>query len=383
MLVLTEKESSDQGVMCRHFRVCGGCKFQHIPYEVQLQTKVKAIQECFNKEPEPIIACDSPWRYRNKMEFSFSQSRAGDQFLGLMKSRGRVENLEECYLTSEWFIETLSRVRQWWETEKITAYYPPTNSGVLRTLTLREGIRTGEKMAMLTVSDESFDISSFLEAFPQVDALILRKQFVQKKCPTRFESQVLRGEDHIHEILYDSDGSTYRFRIRGASFFQPNTRQAEKIYQKAIACAELTGSETVLDLYCGTGSLGIYASKHVKQVLGIEIVAEAVLDAKANLTLNNVTNMEILEGDVGELLEKIHLQPSVVFVDPPRAGLGSKTIEHLLRLKPQKIVYVSCNPISQAADCLALSGYKIVSLQPIDQFPHTPHVENIALLVQT
>lgn len=382
MLVLTEKESSEQGVMCRHFRVCGGCKFQHIPYDLQLQTKVKAIHECFLKEPAPIIPCDPPWRYRNKMEFSFSESRAGDQFLGLMKSRGRVENLEECYLTSVWFIETLTSVRKWWEKEKTKAYHPPTNTGVLRTLTLREGIRTGEKMAMLTVSDESFDYTSFVEAFPQVDALILRKQIVQKKCPTRFESQILRGIDHIHEILYDNEGSAYRFRIRGSSFFQPNTCQAEKIYQKAIACASLKGSETVLDLYCGTGSIGIFASKHVAKVLGIEIVSEAVLDAKANLTLNKVNNMEILEGDVGDLLQNVHVPPTVVFVDPPRVGLGPKTIEHLLRLKPEKIVYVSCNPVSQAADCLALIGYKIVLLQPVDQFPHTPHVENIALLIR-
>lgn len=368
---------------CRHFGVCGGCKYQHIPYDQQLIQKEFFVSHCFGREVSPIRPADEPWRYRNKMEFSFAQARNGTKFLGLMKSRGKVENLDECYLTTPWFLHIVKQVREWWQERELHAYHPPTNTGLLRTLTLREGIRTGEKMVMLTISEETFDeqqISSFVDAIPQVDALILRQQIVKKKTPTRFVERVLRGSDHIHEILYNAYNDAYRFRIRGASFFQPNTLQAERIYQMAMECADLSEEANVLDLYCGTGSLGIFAARRAKQVMGIEIVPEAVQDAHVNLKLNGISNMEVVQGDVGVVLDQLSFKPTLVFVDPPRAGLGPKALAHLLSLKPEKIIYISCNPTSQAADCAALTGYEIVTLQPIDQFPQTPHVENIAVL---
>jgi 23S rRNA (uracil1939-C5)-methyltransferase len=372
------------GPKCRHFGLCGGCRLQHIPYDAQLAEKEAYVAACFNLPTKPILPAKSAWRYRNKMEFSFSQSKKGEKFLGLMRERGRVENLEECHLTSPWFTETLKKVRTWWQKTDLSAYHPHTNQGLMRTLILREGIRTKEKMAMLTISEAPFEsahLDSFIDALVDVDALILRKQIIKKKTPTRFEEHVLRGVNHIHELLYDDAGRALIFRIRGASFFQPNTSQAEKIYQYAVASAHLTHNDHVLDLYCGTGSLGIFASRYSKQVVGIEIIPEAVQDAKENLKLNAISNMEILEGDVGERLSTLSFQPSVVFVDPPRAGLGAKTLAQLQALGPRKIIYVSCNPSTQAADCQALQNYEIHSLQPIDQFPHTPHVENIALLL--
>lgn len=367
---------------CRHFRQCGGCQFQHIPYDEQLAHKKKFVSHCFGREVEPIIPCEPWWRYRNKMEFSFGQSKSGDKFLGLMKQRGRVENLSECFLTNPWFVEVLENVRLWWQQSPLDAYFPPGNRGLLRTLTLREGIRSREKMVVLTVSEEEFEesaIQEFIDSMPPIDSLILRKQIIQKKVPTRFEERTLHGKNSIQEHLYDADGKKYHFQIRAASFFQPNTLQAETIYQKAIESALLSGNEEIFDLYCGTGSIGIFASKHSARVFGIEIVPEAVEDAQANLLLNGITNMQVAVGDAGEWLKDPTFSPSAVFVDPPRAGLGPKTVEQLKDLKPEKIVYISCNPVSQAADCEAL-GYDILSLQPVDQFPHTPHIENIALL---
>ncbi len=368
---------------CRHFRICGGCQFQHIPYDEQLFHKEKFIESCFGRKVQPIIAAHPVWRYRNKMEFSFSEDKAGTQYLGLMKKRGRVENLEECFLTNPWFIEVLQNVRAWWEEEGIQAYFPPGNRGLLRTLTVREGLRTGEKMVMLTVSEDAFSESarvSFVEALPNISSVILRRQIVQKGVPTRFEEEVLSGANHIHEILYTEKETAYKFRIRGASFFQPNTCQAEMIYQKAIEVAHLENDERVYDLFCGTGAIGMFASSSAGRVAGIEIVPEAVDDAQYNLAQNGIGNMEIVLGDVGDQLKNLPFEPTTVFVDPPRVGLGNKTIGHLLQLKPPKIVYISCNPVSQAEDCKALIDYEVESLQPIDQFPHTPHVENIALL---
>jgi 23S rRNA (uracil1939-C5)-methyltransferase len=369
-------------IKCKHFGVCGGCKYQHLPYEAQLSQKQAFVNSCFDRAAEPILASDPFWHYRNKMEFSFAQSKKGEKFLGLMKQRGRVENLDECYLTDQWFIETLKQVRDWWQKSALDAYYPPANKGILRNLTLRQGMRTDEKMAILTISEAPFDdvaLSAFIEAVGEIDALILRKQIIQKKRPTRFEERLVKGKPYIHELLQESSGAYLKFRIRGASFFQPNSFQAERLYQKAIACAELNDNELVLDLYCGTGSLGMFASRQAAHVLGIEIVPEAVQDAHANLKENGISNMEVLEGDVGEKLAHI-AHSDVIFVDPPRVGLGPKTIKHLLALKPKKIVYVSCNPASQSADCANLSEYEVCYLQPIDQFPHTAHVENIALL---
>ncbi len=368
---------------CSHFRICGGCRFQHVAYDEQLAQKREFIRTCFGRSVEKVLPCEPPWRYRNKMEFSFSQARSGEKFLGLMKSRGRVENLTECHLTHPWFAEALCAVREWWQDTPLNAYYPPLNQGALRTLTLREGTHTGEKMAVLTISEEPIEeryLVDFAETLPHIDALILRRQIIQKKTPTRFEEQVLRGKDHIHELLHDAEGRTYRFRIKAASFFQPNTLQAEVVYNQAIALAELRRQDEILDLYCGTGSLGIFTAPHVARVVGIEIIQEAVEDAHVNMDINGISNMQVLAGDVGVSLEKIAFQPSTVIVDPPRVGLGPTAISHLLRLNPKKIVYVSCNPVSQAADCASLLGYELVCLQPVDQFPHTPHVENIALL---
>ena len=369
---------------CRHFRICGGCQFQHIPYDEQLAHKEAFVSQCFGRKVESILPCEPAWRYRNKMEFSFAQSKSGEKFLGLMKRRGRVENLEECFLTHPWFIEILKKVREWWQKSDLNAYHPPTNQGVLRTLIVRRGIHSGETMVVLTLSEEPFNeeaLTTFVESLPLVDALILRRQIIRKKIPTRFEERVLRGRNHIHEKIHDAQMRPYLFRIRAASFFQPNTIQAETIYQKVMEYGDWKNSEHILDLYCGTGSLGIFASRHVERVHGIELINEAVEDAQVNLALNNVTNMEILEGDVAERLGDFSFHPTSIIIDPPRAGLGPKTIACLHRLNAEKIIYVSCNPVTQAADCQAL-GYAITHLQPIDQFPHTPHIENIALLTR-
>jgi 23S rRNA (uracil1939-C5)-methyltransferase len=353
-------------------------------YRDQLAAKEALIAALFQQEVHPILPMSTPWYYRNKMEFSFSQSKKGERFLGLMKKRGKVEDLKECHLTHNWFMETLRILRSWWESTGIEAYHPFRNQGILRTVTLREGVRTGEKLIMLTVAEPALtkeEQASLVNALPGIETIILRRQIIQKKVPTFFEEKILKGSGYIHECLFSAKRRQFFFRIRGPSFFQPNTLQAEAIYKKALECAQLKGHERVLDLYCGIGSIGIFASDQAAQVVGIEIVPEAIDDLRANLALNQVTNMEVILGDVGEKLASLSFLPDVVFVDPPRAGLGCKTIAHLLALQPKKIVYISCNPSTQAADCQKLSAvYKIASLQPIDQFPHTPHIENIALL---
>lgn len=369
---------------CLHFGSCGGCLFQHVPYQDQVVQKQNFIKNLFGLEPDPIISCEPHWGYRNKMEFSFSEAKDGKKFLGLFQkgARGRVVQLEECFLTGSWFLDALKKVYEWWQRSGLKAYRPFANEGLLRTLTLREGVYTGEKMLVLTISGNECEVvypflEEFTKLFEECDSLILRKQFVQKKVPTRFVEETLLGKSFIYECLQDEEGKKWKFKIRPSSFFQPNTHQASLLLQQAVKHIE---GGTVFDLYCGTGSIGIFASSKATKVVGIEIVPDSIRDAKDNMEENKITNMEVVLGDVEKELVKIPTRPDTVIVDPPRAGLTDKTIEILKEIGPKKIIYISCNPVSQVENCVKL-GYKILSLQPVDQFPHTPHIENIAILV--
>ncbi|MBS0623732.1 MAG: 23S rRNA (uracil(1939)-C(5))-methyltransferase RlmD [Verrucomicrobia bacterium] len=379
MLLLSQPQTC-----CRHFGRCGGCTYQHLSYQEQLENKQIAIQQLFG-QAEPIIGCDHPWQWRNKMEFSFSQNRAGDRFLGLMikNSRGKVETLSECWIAQPWMVEVLQRVLTWWEQQSLQAYHPPTDRGALRTLTLREGIHTGEKMIVLTVCGHpEFALteaqkSAFLEAVGPHTSVILRAQITARKTPTRFEQTLLYGTEFIQERLQNAKGESYLFKIRAASFFQPNTLQAQKLYQKALE--PLHQEKVVLDLYCGTGTLGIFAAQFAEQVVSVELVPEAVEDAKSNMVTNCVQNMTVYQGAVEHYLDKLPAA-STIILDPPRCGLSDQGVQELCSLKPKKIIYISCNPQTQKKNIDAMEGYRIVGVQPVDQFPHTPHMENIVFL---
>ncbi len=396
--------SSDRAApKCVHFGLCGGCRWQHVPYSMQLCKKQSIIEKLFGpwfaeSVLRPIIPCDPPWNYRNKMEFSFSSDSMGNRYLGLMmdSGRGKVFNLTECHLPSPWFAGVLTFVRKWWKESGLNAYHPHKNEGSLRTLTLREGVRSGQKMAILTVSGnpeyalDNTHLMSFVkavrEALPNEDpSVFLVIHQIAKGKQTQFYEVHLGGEEFIQEKLKVRD-QEWIFQISPRAFFQPNTYQAEKIYQKVIEMASVSPSDIVYDLYCGTGTLGIIVSKMVKRVFGIELSPEALLDARENAKINQCSNIEFIQGDVGKVLGSQTLpSPDIVMVDPPRAGLDKKALETIGALKAQKIVYVSCNPVTQAAgvDELIKMGYHLKVIQPVDQFPQTLHMENIVLLCRS
>ncbi|MCE5315816.1 MAG: 23S rRNA (uracil(1939)-C(5))-methyltransferase RlmD [Parachlamydia sp.] len=402
---------------CIHFGTCGGCRWQHMPYELQLAQKEAGIRHAFarlltpNVDVKPIVPCDPPWQYRNKMEFTFSSDAAGNRYLGLImdSSRGKVINLTECHLVNPWFIEALTVVRSWWADSGLLAYRPSHDAGSLRTLTLREGMRTGDRMAILTVSGNP----DFALKRPQLDSLVatlrqavepkdpactlaifLRIHQIAKGMPTNFYEMQLYGPDFIKEELQVAcdvalPSAPLKFKISPGAFFQPNTFQAERLYSLALQLADIPKGSVVYDLYCGTGTLGIAASQLASQVIGIELSLESSLDAKTNAQMNGCENVTILPGNVPDVLAKIrqeksHPLPDLVIVDPPRAGLGPDALRHLAELSAPKILYVSCNPVTQSADIQVLceAGYHLTLLQPVDQFPHTPHVENIAVLIR-
>lgn len=376
---------------CAHAKMCGGCCWQQMDYPAQLRVKGERVRTAFGgKVPvEPMIGCDSPWGYRNKMEFTFSENRAGTRFLGLMIAQAEpyVFNLTECHLVNPWMAEMVLAVRNWWETSGLKAYNPPEDSGSLRYLTLREGMRTGEQMVVLNVSGNAefalhrAQLDSFVAAVQgQGRSVFLRIHQTKKGRPTQFFEMHLNGKDHIVEELH-LKGGKLSFKISPISFFQPNTLQAEKLYDAALSF--LGESEVVYDLYCGTGTLAMGASQKAKRVIGIEISPEAVLDAEENGLRNGIGNVKFYQGDVGQVLSQLkEPRPDVVLVDPPRAGLDPLALHHLKGLLPKKIIYISCNPLTQASNIEELRqvGYQIRRLQPVDQFPHTYHIENIAVL---
>ncbi|CUI17701.1 hypothetical protein PNK_2097 [Candidatus Protochlamydia naegleriophila] len=397
---------------CIHFAACGGCRWQQMPYELQLQQKEEWIKSYLKPYLHDDVSWHSiipsaPWHYRNKMELTFSSDKAGHRYLGLILAgtRGHVFQMQECYLPSPWFAETAQVVSRWWNESGLEAYYSGKDTGSLRTLTLREGQRTGDRMVMLTVSGNAHyalnkqQLQSFVQALRdtiepkdplQELSIFLRIQQIAKGRPTNFYEMLLYGPDHIRETLYlpveGQPPQPLHFRISPSAFFQPNTAQAERLYERALKLADLTSDSLVYDLYCGTGTLGICAAKHVKQVVGIELSPESVLDARENLKENGLSNVVIRAGDVGQVLANLAQEtkqhPDVVMVDPPRAGLDPKAIEHVLALQAPKLIYISCNPATQAAnlDPLLKGGYRLQAVQPVDQFPQTVHVENIVVL---
>ncbi len=394
---------------CRHVPLCGGCAWQEMDYAAQLATKQQWVAKLFSDALSPrtvlhpILGCMDPWRYRNKMEFSFSQDAQGTRYLGLMLrgSRGKVFNLLECHLTSTWFANAVQATRSWWESSSLLAYHPHRNTGSLRTLTLREGRHTGSKMAILTISGQpEFALSrpqmlqwaKALSATAPKDQPIscfIRIQQAIKGQPTQFYEIHLSGPEFLLEELHldtQANLAPLTLQISPQSFFQPNTLQAEVLYSRALALAKPDPDAHILDLYCGTATIGMAFARCVQQVTAIELNPYAILDAEANCARNQLENIRLLKGDAGEKLAEVLQEGSrpfdLIIVDPPRTGLGPKALQTVLQAHAPRLLYIACNPLTQAEEVKTLlaHGYRLEAIQPVDQFPHTPHLENIALL---
>ena len=384
---ILEKSKDRVEPRCAHFTSCGGCSLQHVSYPRQLQEKEEKVRSLFpGEEVRPIIGMGDPWKYRGKMEYTFSQNREGDKFLGLIKpkSRGFVENLTECHLVDDWFVECLVRVRKFWEESSLEAYHLHKDTGALQTLTLRKGIFTQSKMAILTVSGNADfaltkdQIAAFVAAIDDENcAIFLQIKCISKGTPTRFYEMHLSGPAFFEEKLLGK-----RFMLSPKAFFQPNPEMAEKFFEHIKGALHLTGKEKLLDLFAGVGTISMLLADQVEHVVAVEIGKEAVCDARENIEALGIENIEIYADDVSNFIRERgeYFVPDVVTIDPPRSGMGKVAIDFLEEMGPQKIAYLSCNPVSQQEDIEKLVSYKIVSIQPFDQFPHTPHLENLVIL---
>jgi len=380
---------------CRHFGVCGGCRFQDLAYEAQIAAKEQQVRDALTRigrivDPplDPIVPAASQFGYRNKLEYSFT--RIGDELdLGFHRA-GRwdeVIGIEECLLTTDLGNAVRLAVRGWAREEKLEPYDQVTGQGYLRHLVYREGRNTGQALVLLvTGPGERFEKGYFVDVlrrFPEVRSV----HWAVNDTPaerTNVPSQLLWGAEAIEEEILG-----LRFRIRPGAFFQTNTEMAEQLYELARAYVGLEGTENVFDLYCGTGTIGLALAARARAVWGVEISEESVACAIENAELNGIENARFFAGNVGQSLEELgeHAgRPDVVVVDPPRAGLVGKALRRTGGLQANRIVYVSCNPTTLASDVQVLRdefGYELVRTRPVDMFPHTPHVESVSLLERT
>lgn len=392
--------------MCRHFGTCGGCRWQNLPYERQLEFKQEEVVENLRRigkvELEnvcDIIGSERQLGYRNKLEFTFSTKRfltreevaAG----GVLEQRpalgfhapglfDKVVDVEKCHLQGAPSNEIRNFIRAYALEHGLSFYDIRQQEGFLRTLIVRTA-STGEVMVVVAFGHEDEAareglLEAVKEAFPEVTSLMY---VVNEKCNDNLTDQEIlcyHGRDHIFEEM-----EGLRFKIGAKSFYQTNSAQAYNLYKRTRELAGLTGNETVYDLYTGTGTIANFVARQARQVVGIEYVPEAIEDARMNSEINGIGNTVFYAGDMKEVLNEEliarHGRPDVVITDPPRAGMHPDVVATILRAAPQRIVYVSCNSATQARDLQLMdAAYAVKAVQPVDMFPHTHHVENIVLL---
>jgi 23S rRNA (uracil1939-C5)-methyltransferase len=391
---------------CSHFGICGGCRWQMLPYPLQLKYKQQQVVDVLERIGKvalppinPILGAEDSKFYRNKMEYTFSSRRfllpaelhdptiTSQQNVAGFHARGlfdKVVDIDTCYLQEEPTNRLRKAVRDFGLENDLSFYDIKAHEGWLRNLQLRI-CTTGEVMANLVIGYEDEKLTHqladlLLQQFPDLTTLLYTVNVKWNDSISDLSPKVLHGKGYVIEKLED-----FRFKIGPKSFFQTNTRQGEKLYQVTREFAELTGKETVYDLYCGTGSIGIFVSRQAAKVIGVEVIAEAVEDARENAVLNDINHASFFAGDVVDICQDsffaAHGRPDVIITDPPRAGMHEGLVNKILEMEAPTVVYVSCNPATQARDLRLLDAkYAVTRVQPVDMFPHTHHIENIVQL---
>ena len=394
---------------CEHYGVCGGCKWQILPYEEQIKYKQKQVTDNLNRigkielpEISPILGSKKTQCYRNKLEFTFSNKRwltqqevAEDVKYDQMNAVGfhipnafdKVLAIEKCWLQDDISNRIRNAARDYAYEHNYSFQNLRTHEGMLRNIIVRTST-TGELMVIVVCHierDEEMDLFKALlqhlaDKFPEITSLLYIINNKVNDTITDLDVHVFRGNDHIFEEM-----EGLRFKVGPKSFYQTNSEQAYELYKVARNFAGLTGNELVYDLYTGTGTIANFVSRQARQVIGIEYVPEAIEDAKVNSQINGITNTLFFAGDMKDMLTQDFInqygRPDVIITDPPRAGMHQDVIDVILFAEPKRIVYVSCNPATQARDLQLLDAkYRVTAVQPVDMFPHTHHVENVVLL---
>ena len=377
---------------CATYKRCGGCNLRHIDYEETLNIKQNTVQNLVNKtlnnkiKVEMTVGMGNPYNYRNKAQYPVGFDKSGEPVVGVYAKRTHeIIPMRNCMIQNPVSEKIANVVLGFFIKNNIPIYNEKNGEGLLRHIVIKVGIKTHEIMCILVLNKKELKkekelIKVLIREFPEIKTIVKNYNMKNTNVILGNENEVIYGDGYIYDELGD-----YTFKISPLSFYQINPIQTEALYNIAIEMADLKKTDTLFDLYCGIGTIGIFASPYVNKVYGIEIVKQAIEDAKENANINNIRNIEFFAGDVEKVFENVlkehNVKPDVIFVDPPRKGLDKHTIENILNIKPEKIVYISCNPASLVRDLKLLEeSYEIKKIQPVDMFPFTSNVECCAVM---
>ena len=392
LLEIIKKSDARVKADCPTYKRCGGCSLRHINYDETLKIKRDMVQNLANKTLDngikinEVLGMEAPYNYRNKLQYPVGVDKCGNPIMGVFARRSHeIIEVQKCLIQNEKAEQVAKRIFEFIKENNIPVYNEITGQGAIRHIVVKIGIRTNEIMCIIVSNKEKFDkeselVQEILSKFSNIKTIIKNVNSKNTNVILGDKNIVLYGDGYIYDKLGE-----YTFKISANSFYQTNPVQTEKLYNKAIEFARLNEEDILCDLYCGIGTIGIFASKKVKKVYGIEIVKEAVEVAKENAKINNVNNIEFIIGDVEQafkdLIEEKNIIPTAIIVDPPRRGLDETTISKILDLEVKKLVYVSCNPATMVRDIKLMNEkYEVKEIQPIDMFPFTSSIENVAVL---
>lgn len=390
---ILEKSKHRTDANCDTYSKCGGCSLRHMEYEYTMKLKKEAVENTLKKAlgreiyVDETIPMEQPFYYRNKLQYPLGVSENGELTMGVFAKRShQIIPTNHCFLQNQLAQKIANSIFSFAKENQISGYDEKSRTGILRHIVIRVGVKTNEAMVTLVVNNwkipKEKELTNFLtKQFPEIKTIVKNLNDKNTNVILGTKNKAIFGDGYITDSLLGK-----KFKISNLSFYQVNLIQTEKLYAKAIEYAQLSGNETIFDLYCGIGTIGICASSKVKQLFGMETIPEAIEDAKENAKLNGVENSEFFVGDVEKKLpafiEKTKVKPDVVFVDPPRKGCDRTALETLLEVAPKRIVYVSCNPATLGRDLKILEEkYEVKRLAICDMFPWTGHIETVTLLI--
>ena len=389
---IIEKSDARQEVDCITYKRCGGCNMRHIKYKETLRIKQMAVQSLVNKslrnkiEVKPVIGMDNPYHYRNKAQFPVGINKDKKPVMGVFANRTHdIIEMQKCLIQNPISEEISNFILQFIKENRIPVYDENSRKGLIRHIVIKVGIKTSEIMCVIVINgnkipNETDLVNKLLKKFPNIKTIVKNINTKNTNVIMGEKNVNLYGDGFIKDVLGE-----FTFKISPLSFYQVNPIQAEKLYNIGVESAKITSEDIVFDLYCGIGTISIYMAKHAKKVYGVEIVEQAIQDAVENAKINNISNTEFIAGDtevvLDDLINKKRIIPDVIMVDPPRCGLDNKSIENILKIKPGRFVYISCNPATLIRDLAEFeSVYNINEIQPVDMFPFTSHVECCAVM---
>ena len=377
---------------CNTYKRCGGCSLRHIKYEKTLEMKQNAVQSLVNKilknkiEVQKTLGMENPYYYRNKAQYPVGKNSEGKAQIGVFANRTHeIIPIQECYIQNKKSQEVAKFVIEFINANNISVYNEKTRKGLVRHIVTKVGVKTNEIMCVLVINGKEIPkekelVTEVTKKFPEVKTIVKNINTQNTNVVMGKENIVIYGSGYIKDQL-----GKYIFKISPHSFYQVNPIQAENLYNIGVQAANIDKNDIVFDLYCGIGTISLFMAQYAKKVYGIEIVEQAIQDAKENAKINNIKNAEFIAGDVENVLDDLinvkKVIPDVIMIDPPRKGMDNKSVENILNIKPKKLVYISCNPATLVRDLAKFEEeYEVKTIKPVDMFPFTSHVECVSLL---